>query len=62
MKVFFIFERETKGAVRYMEVDAQGKALEMSSGAQIGTLYIRKSALPKTGGIPQHITMDVQFA
>lgn len=39
-----LLERETKGAVRYQEVDTEGKEVPMDQ-AQIGTLYIRKRAL-----------------
>ncbi len=42
--VNFAFERETKGAVRYQEVDENG-AERMALGTHvIGTLYLRKSA------------------
>lgn len=46
MKVLFDFEYETKGAVRYQEIDADGNPLKIGKGASIGTLYIRKEALP----------------
>lgn len=46
MKVRMILERETKGAVRYQEVDGAGQPITQSDpGCVIGTLYIRKSAL-----------------
>jgi len=41
--VSMVLERETKGAVRYQEVDAAGNP--MTEDYKIGTLYIRKSAL-----------------
>jgi hypothetical protein len=40
----FMFERETKGAIRYQEIDAAGEPLKQDQ-AQIGTLYVRKTAL-----------------
>lgn len=40
----FVLERETKGAVRYAEV--QDSSLDE---ATIGTLYIRKSAIREAG-------------
>lgn len=52
-----VFERETKGAVRFQEVNADGKALDMQEAA-IGTLYVRKSALG--GTIPQSLTITIQ--
>lgn len=39
----FILERETKGAVRYQEIDDKGAPLEVTA-AKIGTLYVRKTA------------------
>lgn len=36
----FMFEKETKGAVRYKEVQEQGKL------TALGTIYLRKNALP----------------
>ena len=49
MNLRFAFEKETKGAVRFQEVGEDGKPAFAPS---IGTLYIRKSALPD-GKIPQ---------
>lgn len=45
LKVRFVFERSTKGAHRYQEVDAKGAPVEGMDGAAIGTLYLRKSAI-----------------
>ena len=39
----FAVEKETKGAVRYKEVNADGTDV---FDAKIGTLYVRKSAMP----------------
>jgi hypothetical protein len=38
----FKLEKETKGALRYQEVDEKGESL-----AKIGTLYVRKSAFER---------------
>ena len=42
-KLKFAFEKETKGAVRYQEVGEDGTP---AFAPQVGTLYIRKSAMP----------------
>ena len=42
MEVRFKFENETRGALRYQEVDEKGEVMEQSR-AKIGTLYVRKS-------------------
>lgn len=48
MKIRMILERETKRAVRYQEVDSSDQPISQSDPTcKIGTLYIRKSALPK---------------
>jgi hypothetical protein len=39
----FVVEKETKGAVRYKEVNADGSDV---FDAKIGTLYMRKSVMP----------------
>jgi hypothetical protein len=42
MKATFKLEKETKGALRYIELDANGApTIEL-----MGTLYVRKSAFP----------------
>ena len=55
MNLRFAFEKETKGAVRFQEVGEDGKPAFAPS---IGTLYIRKSALPD-GKIPQVLTVTI---
>jgi hypothetical protein len=55
MNLRFAFEKETKGAVRFQEVGEDGKPAFAPS---IGTLYIRKSALPD-GKIPQTLTVII---
>lgn len=60
IKIKFALERETKGAVRFQEVDGKGAALDIADGAQIGTLYVRKSALPG-GVIPKSLDVEVKI-
>jgi hypothetical protein len=52
----FAFERETKGAIRFQEVSDDGSP---ASAPQVGTLYIRKSALPG-GKIPKTLTVTIR--
>lgn len=60
MQVTFKLERETKGAFMYREVDSETEEpLEMRD-AQIGTIYLRKSAL-KGHKTPQAIRVQVEF-
>lgn len=51
----FIVEKETKGAVRYQEVDANNTP---AFAPQVGTLYVRKSAMPG-GKIPKALTVTI---
>jgi hypothetical protein len=44
-------EKETKGALRYQEVDEKGEVIEQAW-AKIGTLYVRKSAFERGRCIP----------
>ena len=46
IEVQFKLEKETKGALRYQEVDEKGEAIEQAW-AKIGTLYVRKSAFER---------------
>lgn len=50
--VTFKMEKETKGAVRFQEVDGNGEVLDYAD-AVIGTLYMRKSALQ--GAVPSEV-------
>ena len=54
----FKFEKETKGAVRYQEVGDDGAP---AFAPQVGTLYIRKSALP-SGKIPKELIVTIAGA
>lgn len=44
----FVLEKETPGAYRFKEVDADGKAIEGMDNVVVGTLYVRKSAIKGT--------------
>ena len=54
----FLLERETKGAVRYMEVDDKGKPIQEDF--KIGILYVRKSAFGAK--IPERLTITVDVS
>lgn len=54
-KLKFTFEKETKGAVRFQEVGDDGAP---AFAPQVGTLYIRKSALPN-GKIPKTLNVTI---
>jgi hypothetical protein len=45
-EVRFKLEKQTKGALRYQEVDPKGEVIEQAW-AKIGTLYLRKSAFER---------------
>jgi hypothetical protein len=53
----FKFEQETKGALRYREVDERG--IEQA-GAKIGSLYLRKSAFEPGAAYPQTLRVIVE--
>jgi hypothetical protein len=54
----FRLEKETKGAVRYQEVNEQGEPEEMRE--KIGSLYMRKTAFERGASLPQvlHVTIE----
>lgn len=45
LKVRFQFDRSTKGAHRFQEIDKSGNILTTNDKAVIGTLYLRKSSI-----------------
>lgn len=53
----FAIERETKGAVRYNEVDDDGNPISFDEGAVIGTIYLRKSQLG--GTVPEKLSVTI---
>ncbi len=57
MTLLFTQERETKGAVRYQEVNEAGNVLNLGEYA-IGTLYLRKSMLKEPWPKALGITID----
>jgi hypothetical protein len=61
MEVRFRLEKETKGALRYQEVDEKGEAIEQAW-AKIGTLYVRKSAFERGAAFPQALRVTVETA
>jgi hypothetical protein len=63
MQVRFKLEKETKGALRYQEVDEKGDVIEQAW-AKIGTLYMRKSAFERGTAWPQklRVTIDTDEA
>jgi hypothetical protein len=54
----FKVEKETKGTFKYQQVKPDGSPHTIEAGAQIGSLYIRKSAFAE-GAAPQKITITV---
>ena len=63
MDVLFKLEKEFANAVRYDEVDGKGDVLTVKDHpkqCQIGMLYIRKIALPKS--IPQRLRVTIEEA
>ena len=60
MQVRFKLEKETKGALRYQEVDDKGEPIEQAW-AKIGTFYIRKSAFERGQPFPQTLRVTVSY-
>ena len=64
-KIYFNFEKETKGALRYQEVKEDGEILSINQGATnyigsqatVGTLYIRKNMI---NGIPKKLEITIK--
>lgn len=54
----FVIDRETKGAIRYAEIDEDGIVKDFDA-VVIGTLYIRKKALG-ADVVPQALTVTVE--
>jgi len=52
----FAFEKETKGAVRYQEVGDDGAT---AFAPQVGTLYVRKSAM-SGGKVPKALIVAIK--
>jgi hypothetical protein len=60
IEVRFKLEKETKGALRYQEVDEKGEVIEQAWA--IGTLYVRKSAFERGSAFPQLLRVTVETA
>jgi hypothetical protein len=60
MQVRFKLEKETKGALRYQEIDDKGEPIEQAW-AKIGTFYIRKSAFDRGQAFPQTLRVTVSY-
>jgi hypothetical protein len=61
MKLDFILEKETKGALRYQQVDKNGQPKSIDAGAEVGTLYLRKSAF-NGSGFPKNLKVNIETA
>ena len=59
LAINFIKERETKGAVRYTETDADGEVIGIPDGALVGTLYVRKATF--AGVIPGALAVTIDY-
>jgi hypothetical protein len=59
IEVRFKLEKETKGALRYQEVDEKEEAIEQAW-AKIGTLYMRKNAFERGAAFPQALRVTVE--
>jgi hypothetical protein len=57
--VRFKLEKETRGALRYQEVDENGEVIEQTW-ATIGSLYVRKSAFERAAVYPQALRVIVE--
>lgn len=58
IKANFVLDRETKGAVRYQEVDDKGQPETVYH--KIGTVYLRKTAFDKGVSAPRQITVTIE--
>lgn len=60
--VKFALEYDTKGAVRFVEVDDKGNPKKTDNeNAVIGTLYFRKKGAKLNGNLPKGATLEVKF-
>jgi hypothetical protein len=57
--VRFRFERETKGALRYAEIDDKGEVIEQAW-AKVGTMYLRKSAFERGEQYPAALAVRIE--
>jgi hypothetical protein len=60
-QVLFILLNETPGALRYQEVNAEGRALKSDvDGAIMASVYIRKQAMG-SGVVPKTLTVSITY-
>jgi hypothetical protein len=57
--VKFQFEKETKGALRYQEVDDTGATIDQAW-ARVGLLYLRKSGLERGEPFPRDLVVRIE--
>jgi hypothetical protein len=50
--------KETKGALRYQEIDDKGAVIEQAW-AKVGVLYIRKWAFERGAKYPRHLSVKI---
>lgn len=55
----FALEGETKGALKFKELDSEGNQVSTVADGKIGQLYMRKSAFPG-GKFPDKLTVTVE--
>ena len=55
----FVFEKATKGALRYQEVDEKGEVIEQAW-AKVGALYLRKSAFARGTKYPRNLSVTLE--
>jgi hypothetical protein len=63
-EVTFQFDKETPGAVRFKELDDKGEVIESADDGAIGSLYVRKAFLKRSGikNVPDGCTITITFA
>lgn len=59
--ISFKLEKATPGSFKFYEVDEAGNKKDIAGGAVVGTLYVRKAALP-AGVTPTGVTVDLDLA
>lgn len=60
-KIYFEWDRETKGAHLYREANSEGERITPIQGAIIGSIYIRKAALEDPENPPKKIEVDINL-
>lgn len=61
VEAYFKHEKETKGAHQFIECDADGVKIDDYRSCKIGSIYLRKSALPE-GEAPTFLRVSVSFS